>query len=304
MHNSEQIAPMHSYAGAVNHFNKVVPLKHGRLKGAKPLGAVRRYTRVLIRMDDDVVVCSLYNKDVVKYFPNGEIHVNLCKYNTNSTRDFIYYTTHMAATTTRGKPYLRVSDKSFLLPEDGPLVVKDGQVINAQAQTVYRVNRKAMNEVRKRYAEFIEYCDTVGSLLDSVSGQDVQRAGAIIQDDLFSESKLRQLIFADSWYGVSNGGRTTREYLTGMLEKITKAQAEKDYEQMSARLTQLAVSNMHFNWRTSNWVPRVSGEPVSLYARGTLDEVLKYVHCDEVFKTVQIPIGEVSGTTNEKYFLL
>ena len=309
MHNSELIQVMHSYEAAVNHFNNVVPLKRGLLKGEKPLGAMRRYTRALIRMDDDVVVCSYYNSDVVKYFPSGEIHLDLCGHNTNSTREFIDNTAGMYASVIRGKAYLRLlingKEEMFLFPEKGALVVKDRRVMNPQPQTVYRVNRKAMNEVRKRYADFIEYCKTMGAVMNEVSQADVAFAGSIIQDPMTTDSKLRQLVFVDNYWGRARGhGRTDLSYMQDMLEQILRAQTEQDYEHMSARFTQLAVSNMHFNWRGNYWTPRLLGEPVAGYALGAFDEVLKYVHREEVFQATELAIGEVSGTTNEKYFLL
>ena len=89
-----------------------------------------------------------------------------------------------------------------------------------------------------------------------------------------------------------------------MLQRITHAQETQDYEQMSARFMQLAVSNMYFNAHAKKWLPRVKGEPVSWYALGSFDEVLKYVHRDEVFVAKEVPLGEVSGTTNQRYFSL
>jgi len=305
MNNSEQIYPMRSYDEAKAHFLKVTPLKSGRCKGEKPLG-IRRYVRALIRMDDDVVVCSYYSHDVVKYLPNGEIHLDLCGYNTASTREFIYNTTRIVATVSRGKPFIQLSPtEKFLFPENGVLVVKDRKVLNPQHQVVYRVNRKAMNDVRKKYADFIEYCKTMGAVLEHVTDEDVRQAGRVIQDPTESESRLRQLMFVDQVHaGYYRGRRTERSYMEDMLQRITHAQETQDYEQMSARFTQLAVSNMYFNAYANKWLPRVKGEPVSWYALGSFDEVLKYVHCHDVFVAKEVPLGEVSGTTNQQYFSL
>jgi hypothetical protein len=296
---------MRSYEEAKAHFLRVVPLKSGRCKGEKPLG-IRRYTRALIRMDDDVVVCSFYTKDVVKYLPSGEIHLDLCGYNTASTREFIYNTTRITATVSRGKPFIQLSPtEKFLFPESGVLVVKDRKVMNPQHQVVYRVNRKAMNDVRKKYADFIEYCKTMGAVLEHVTDEDVRHAGGVIQDPTDSESRLKQLMFSDPVHGVYyRGWRTERSYMEDMLKRITHAQETQDYEQMSARFMQLAVSNMYFHPYARKWVTRVKGEPVSLYALGSFDEVLKYVHRDEVFVAKEVPLGEVSGTTNQRYFSL
>jgi len=301
---------MRSYDEAKAHFLKVTPLKSGRCKGEKPLG-IRRYIRALIRMDDDVVVCSYYSHDVVRYLPNGEIHLDLCGYNTASTREFIYNTTRIGTSTTSGKPFIYLSPtEKFLFPEtsvrgSGVLVVKDRKVMNPQHQVVYRVNRKAMNDVRRKYADFIEYCKTIGAVLEHVTDEDVRQAGRIIQDPTDSESRLRQLMFVDQVYGgYYRGRRTERAYMEDMLQRISHAQETQDYEQMSARFTQLAVSNMYFNAYANKWLPRVKGEPVAWYALGAFDEVLKCVHRDEVFVAKEVPLGEVSGTTNQRYFSL
>jgi len=309
MNNSERIYAMTSYDDAREHFLKVNPLKSGNFKGHKPLGGARRYTRALIRMDDEVVVCSYYKKDVVKYFPNGEIHLDLCGYNTASTREFIYNTTRINATMLRGQPHVffKVNGvgESFLFPKSGPLVVKDRKVMNSTPQIVYRVNRKAMNEVRERYADFIEYCKTMGSVMEDILPIDVQRAGEIIQDKTEAPSYLRQLMFADKVYsGYYRGRRTEWDYMKDMSDRILNAQATQDYEQMSARFTQLAVSNMYFNSHVNKWIPRIKGDPVSCYALGAFYEMLKYVHRDEVFVAQELPMGKISGTTNQHYFSL
>lgn len=309
MNNSERIYAMTSYDDAREHFLKVNPLKSGNFKGHKPLGGARRYTRVLIRMDDEVVVCSYYKKDVVKYFPNGEIHLDLCGYNTASMREFIYNTTRINATMLRGQPHVFIGvngvGESFLFPKSGPLVVKDRKVMNSTPQIVYRVNRKAMNEVRERYADFIEYCKTMGSVMEDILPIDVQRAGEIIQDKTEAPSYLRQLMFADKVYGgYYRGRRTEWDYMKDMSDRILNAQATQDYEQMSARFTQLAVSNMYFNAYVNKWIPRVKGDPVSCYALGAFYEMLKYVHRDEVFVAQELPMGKISGTTNQHYFSL
>jgi len=177
MNNSAKLPVLSSFEKAMDRYVETTPYKNGsRSQGKRPLGDNRRYDTCLIRRDNDkdgtsTVVCTLYNTDVVTYRADGSIVLRHDKYETISTMDFI-----------NSLLKLRMQDKETLVPITHPVILVKGklyvmdenqkahrfidcititannEVVGGAEESKYVLNQERMAEVRKYYADFIEYC--------------------------------------------------------------------------------------------------------------------------------------------------
>lgn len=177
MRNSERIPVLSSYEDAMERYVETTPYKNGsRSQGERPLGGNRRYDTCLIRRGTDsdgqnVVVCTLYNTDVVTYRADGSIVLRHDKHETISTMDFINNLLRLRLQDKETlvpitHPVIRVKGKLYVMDEnqkahrfiDCITITADNEVVGGAEEGKYVLNQERMAEVRKYYADFIEYC--------------------------------------------------------------------------------------------------------------------------------------------------
>lgn len=294
MNNSEQIPRLLNYESALNHFNTVKPFKAGSKKGQKPLGYNRRYIRATIKMADDMVVCEYYGSPCVIYLPNGEIHINLCSYNTASTREFINICTGICISTKNGIPFAKVGGKFYYMEPQKALIVKDNKVLNPIKQMVLKLNRAKMKEVRARYAPFINYCSDIGKVITEIRKEDIDKASDGLDAQSPSGTPRLKVIVCTS------NPPTIKEYLAEMLNKIEAAQNTNDLSVFYSRFIQLCVSSGAFSYRTNLWGTR-NKEGFDATCLKLFDDILKRVHSKELFDEVEVEEGVAAYNSNAKY---
>lgn len=174
MNNSAKIPVLSSYEDAMERYTETAPYKNGsRSQGKRPLGNNRRYDTCLIRRDKDAgaVVCTLYNTDVVTYRADGSIVLRHDKYETISTMDFINCLLRLRLQDKKTlvpitNPVIRVKGKLYVMDEDRNshrfidciTITADNEVVGGAEEGKYVLNQERMAEVRKYYADFMEYC--------------------------------------------------------------------------------------------------------------------------------------------------
>lgn len=185
MYMKDQLPTLLSYEAALRHYNSVAPLRAGGKKGERPLGAVRRYIRSIIRLEptttpsagntagntentgnDTVkdVVLSYYQNDVIRFKPDNRVIVNTCGWPSLSTFGFLSDILGMKLKFNRARSriyYVQTGIGSHLLPTDGKsgvtIDLNTGEAIGGGDIDAYEIDRAAMTEVRRGFKEFITY---------------------------------------------------------------------------------------------------------------------------------------------------
>ena len=160
------IESIENHAEAVARWEDTKKIR-GRATDDRPIGK-RRNTHALIRKNNDgSVACVLYQTDVVTFFPDNKVRVNVPSvWRTNSTATFIEEVLGMHRVRTgvkdrdvvlavRGNDarYLRAGENTiFEVAQGGSLTL----LSNDRVHTVLNIDRTAMNAVRKSIAPFIK----------------------------------------------------------------------------------------------------------------------------------------------------
>ena len=296
MNNSACMRMLHGCQDALQHYESVRPLKSGNKKGQRPFGANRKHKQLLIeKSDTEDIIVRLWGNPVLTFHPNDTLTIDLCGYNTPSTREVVKYGTPFDIVVKKSQPFLQIRQKQYVY--DKPLIVDIAThvVVNADPQKVWRLDRKRIGQIRKEFEPFLSYCKAMGSLHTEITKPDIERAAEIIDDNIPHPqygSKLKH---------VQTTGRYTTdvEYIRNMVAEIKQAQAVEDLNVYFARFIQLAVSSGVFSWRFSLW--HTSSENFAKPALDKFGEVLKFVYADELFTQELVELGQGIADANHKY---
>jgi hypothetical protein len=302
--NTAGVKQLASYEQAKNKFDNTRPIR-GRKEECRPLGSERRHNDRTIKknwraVEDDavgqwVVTYSAYvwGKDRVEWFPDGKIWVGTGGYSNptiNSTINYSISNTYGELYSFNGKPYFKTKDgKSYVMTygglmleptgeeksEYGGIIAKIMRPTSPKQEHKYKANRKAMNQIRKRYAKFIEYGTAMFSIDTELPEKDAPQ---------------------QSWYYYNFTNKSWNIEAT----KINRARVFKlidsfiesgDLELAYKAATELGHG---FGWHGNcNTIDFVNG----------FTEILKYRFKDEVFTAEPIEIGNAFYDRNAKYFI-
>lgn len=308
---SANLPRISTYAMALEHYEKSVPFRSGRERGKRPLGN-RRYTYCQIDKVEETgaIILVMYGSNVVTIMPDGEFRISLCNYDTIGTRQFIYATTPFPATHCKGTTYLQVGDKSYAF--DTPthtLFVLNGEVFGAIAQYNYRMNNKAMIEVRKKYADFREYVRLMGNVMPIIT--DVEVLDALSSGKIPSKegangrTQILRLFLPTAHNRYYHGSIKPIEHIVEFLIQVRDAQERQDLEKYRYLFLQLGASSLRYNafmhGYAAGWT---SGETDTIGAPMLkfFDEMLKHRYRGQIFTKVEVPVGEKCNNTNHQYF--
>lgn len=305
---SARLPRFYTYEQVKAYHDSVVPFRSGNNKAKRPLGA-RRYDYCLIEHypETNAVALQMYGSDVVTWFPNGEAHVSLCKYDTIGTRQFIY------ATTTdirheRGVTYLYVGDATeggwyAFSDSETPLILKGNKILNPVQTYTYKPRRDVMKSLHKRYGGFREYVKSMGLVTNAITDKDVENVAQYgsPSGDAARINKLLLPVARNRYY---HGTIKPKENLAEFLQDVEKAQEAKDLEAYYAMFVRLGVSSLYYHSYQHAYVAAWADKdsPVGKILLAYFDEILKHIYKEEVFTKVEVPIGTKSTNVNRKYF--
>lgn len=301
--NCARIPALASYEEAKEHYQKVVPIR-GRNPEVRPLGRERRFTWYEIRENTianqsegteyKTYACNLYGKDMVEFFPNGDIVINTMSWYSITTGAFINFCIgklgHIVSES--GKWYFEnKTGQSFRLRESLRLRKDEhGFYVPTEIEEdrVYRVNRKAINAIRKKYRPLLDYGKTMLGMDNKIT-------------------KVEDLERAKHGFHVNSGTGTFIPYYSWNASKVNEdrnkwfsladKQAESgDLELLYDLVRVVASSAGRYSYHTSTY----SCEP--RWFEDKVNEMIKYQFRDEVFHVEALPYGERSADRNKKYF--
>ena len=304
--NSAGLKPIGSFKEAKDLYDKVIPIR-GRQEDVRPIGSNRRYTAHCIVKNRKAVQeegnplgkwietysAKLYRTDCIEWFDDGSIEVGTGGWQSPSTQSFINYTLNNRLGTFRsfsGKWYFRnyangmdyyldgYDKRRLRFEPTGNMVQTNGgmmeayNMVNPVQEYRYTANRKALNALRKRYKDFIEY----GKMMLLMTPQ-VDPEGRSHYEDILTYSHWRKdRVLANR---------------THMFKELDKFNESGDLEIALAVMTKIGHAFGDYKGRIS------SAEFVRGFA-----EVLKYQFSNEAFIATPMPIGEAFYDRNAKYF--
>jgi hypothetical protein len=297
--NSAQLGAITTYTDARNKFIKTDPIR-GREKECRPLGKNRRYTGYEIaknmRAIEDGVVgqwqetysAKVYGADILEWFPDGKLAIKVGRWHGTILQSVINYTINNGVGVVQsynGKWYFNNgSGKSYFLPQQKGhsliVNVENGAVDNPIQEHRRRVNRKAMNAVRKRHAKFIEY----GTNMLKIS------LDAFKLDEQEAKSVLGEGNVQFSWSRWADPNEVTKSRNI-FIKNVAKFEQSGD---LTLAYTLAAVAVKAINYWGSNVTPD--------QFKKFFDEVLRYKFRDEVFVSEPVEIGTAFFDRNAKYF--
>lgn len=155
------IPRIRNYAQALDWYNHTPPIKgNGVNAGIRPLGDRNKPEMQIIKGEHNEIKCRLYLTDVIIFYPNGSIIVDVDGYHTNSTATFISYVLRERCRKEDKRLIMDIGHAQYSLQV--PLELRhtpEGRIVpnNVKSTYVHKINRKAMNAVRKEVAEFKKF---------------------------------------------------------------------------------------------------------------------------------------------------
>ena len=301
--NSAGLQPLGSYAEAKKHYGNVRPIQ-GREQKVKPLGRNRRYSWYCIdkRMRSVEVegeplgvwqlsyACSLYGTDCVEFLSNGNIILRTGGYMTPTTLSFINYLLYKdigEVISVSGKWYFRsVKDNNTYNPDtfqyilanrrEETVLVKEGDRYVVQdkiKEFKYKANRKALNSIKRKYKEFVEY------------GKATFAIDTKLSEEFKQQPRANFNLTASYW---NSHPKENREKFFTLLDKFVQT---KDLE----------IAYTLANWVGKSWATWGNDCTREAFVKH-FAEICKYQFATETFVAEPVAFGVAFYDRNARYF--
>jgi hypothetical protein len=312
-----KVPRVQDYAQALRIHDNTKPLR-GRADEIKPLGSRRDADTYHIRKHGDAVELVLYKTPVITFMPDGEVALFVDSYNTVATHQFIHQVLGISAGGVRRTTVLTINNSKYTLAAKDKLRLRkeDGawQVLNPTQQWTWRLDRKAVTNVRAQYGEFYKYLKGFVNLrTESITENAVWNPrtydGILVQQsefkNVFGLIQLREYCYMDkrgkqhiNWVSVKPDQYKASS--NAFFKLIDPDQPEEDkhtnfYKAALALLMKQDDDRMDL--RTDN-IKVLAKSIVPL-----LDKVLFMRHAEEVLVREALPMGKVSTGTYDKWML-
>lgn len=305
-YNCARIPALENYAQAKQHFESVVHIR-GRDKTCKPLGKNRRFTWFTIQEkhtvlpdsgDDPLGVFSksyayrCYDSDLVEFFHNGDILVRNSKWHSPTTMGFLTFSLQAMGqiVSKRGKWYFR-NKRGEVYPFLGDLLLRADEhgvfcPREYYKECRYRLNRKAINAMRKKYKEFIDYGKSMLLIDQTIPPRlELGRANGL-KFDTFNLTPYY------GWGENANKDTGNRDTLFSAMDKFMET---KDLDLAYELFSYIAHGAGYYSYKTQT----VVCSPAAFVKK--LEEVMKYQFAKELFDAVEVEQGVMFHDDNLKY---
>ena len=291
-----------AYAYAKYLHDTTKPLR-GRSPEIRPLGARRDVDTYSVRMSGENVEFVLYKTPVVTYLPNGDVVIKTDGWSSVSTHQFIQQVLGVKCYGSRRSTVMEVRSADgdvhkYIIPKDKGITMihAGGNWRITQFNTIYeyRLNRKAANAVRKKYADFLRY----------IKGM-VNLRSEMVEPKRWARRQKPYAVITVTGNEVSLiRGSTLRvnDLVWGLMELIKLEQPEDTrHENHNAALAMvLRHCNQNVNRYSQDAAKVPADEVLSL-----IDELLLRAHAQEVLvwtelKVSQVPSGKYKGWMPER----
>jgi hypothetical protein len=319
----QRVPRIHDYAQALRIHDTIKPLR-GRSPEIKPLGARRDADTYHIRKAGNAVFGEsielvLYKTPVITFMPDGEVVLFVDSYNTVATHQFIQQVLGIGASGVRRTTVLTINNSKYTLANQDKLRLRkdvggNWQVLNPAQQWTWRLDRKAVTNVRAQYGEFYKYLKGFVNL--RTENMKISHWAEKEKDCIrVQQSEFKSVCggtFPMSEYAyMDKRGRQSLDWnavkphqyekSAGMFEKLIRPdQPEEDKHTnfyKAALLLIAKLENDRMDIRTDD-VTVVSKNIVPL-----LDDVLFMIHAHQVLVRKALPQGKVSSGIYEHWMV-
>lgn len=314
----QRVPRIHDYAQALRIHDNTKPLR-GRSPEIRPLGDRRNADTYWIRKEGDSVELVLYKTPVITFMPDGEVVLFVDSYNTVSTHQFIGKVLGIPAQGVRRTTVLNVGDAKYALADKETLLLRKDesgkwQVLNPSEQWTWRLDRKAVTNVRAQYGEFYKYLKGFVNLRTEnmkISHWAEKEKDCIrVQQSEFKSVCGGTFPMSEYCYMDKRGKQSLDwnavkphqyEKSAGMFEKLIRSDQPEEDKHTNFYKAALALvmkqDDDRMDMRTEN-IKVLAKSVVPL-----LDKVLFMRHAEEVLVREQLPMGKVSTGTYDKWML-
>ena len=159
------IRRLYDYKEALSWYERTTPIRgRGVNAGQRPLGHRNKMQFQIRKTDEGIVVCRCYQTDVVAFHPDGVVSIKTDGWESQTTANFIKDVLGIGAMVSDrdvqlriDNGYYRVKDGIKIKRRDTPGSGGSYEVINCQPHVTHSIDRKAMNQLRKKVQGFRTY---------------------------------------------------------------------------------------------------------------------------------------------------
>jgi hypothetical protein len=314
----QRVPRVDNYKFAKHLHDTIKPLR-GRSPEIKPLGDRRGADTYHIRMNGEAVELVLYKTPVITFMPDDEVVLFVDSYNTVATHQFIQQVLGIGASGVRRTTVLTINNSKYTLADKDKLRLRRGdrgwEVLNPMQQWTWRLDRKAVSNVRAQYGEFYKYLKgfvnlRTESTLTKNTWSPRTFDGIHVQQSEF-KSVFGSLTSVRSYAYMDKRGKQHINYSNVKPEQyaassnafdclIRPDQPEEDKHTNFYKAALLLVAKLEsdaMDIRTDD-ITVVSKNIVPL-----LDDVLFMIHAHQVLVRRALPQGKVSSGIYEHWML-
>lgn len=148
------------YQSALKIHNNSTPIR-GRNPELRPFGRRKDADTYSIRKNGEAIELVLYKTPVITFEAEGDVVLFTNGYDTVSTHQFLHQVLNIGANGARNTTVLTIDGQRYTLANHDTLRLRreDGKwtVLNAKTQWGWRLDRKAVTNVRTKYGDFYKY---------------------------------------------------------------------------------------------------------------------------------------------------
>jgi len=286
-----------TYADAKYLHDTTKPIR-GRSPEVRPLGARRDVDTYSVRMSGANVEFVLYKTPVVTYLPNGDVMVKTDGWNSVSTHQFICQVLGVKCYGARRNTIMEARSAEgdvhkYTIPKDkGITMIHAGgnwRITQFNTLYEYRLNRKAANAVRKKYADFLRYVKGMVSLRSEM-----------IEPRRWGRRQKPYAVINVTRGEISGTQLGVDMLIWGLMELIKLEQSEETRHENHNEALAMLLRHCNQNTYSHNAAKVPADEVVKL-----ADELLLRAHAQDVLvwselKVGQVPSGKYRGWMPER----
>ena len=267
-------------------FNEIKPIR-GRAADVRPIGQRRRDWE-LIEMDGDVVACRLYNTQVVRYYPDGQVGLRCGGWATPLTAEFIHIHSPWQCIKRYNKLWVSVRDeagemRSYPIPSNEELIferVGDRWRPTKEVKIMKSViDREKSKQAREPVKPFMKWAKSFLAMSDGwvmhetrKQVQGVSASGWGYEGMFLTDSEVYGLLCSDD----------NEEYMKALCVVLDSRDAG---EKRKVEETKIEYDDGKFTQIVSWYDTRFQFEQL----RNRVDRVIK--SSADVYKTVEVEVG-------------
>lgn len=291
-----RVPSIFTYAQAKQIYDNSVPIRNrSEADSRRPLGARRDADTYHIRMNGDDVECVLYSTPVITFHPDNTITIRTDNWNTVSTHQFIRTVTKCVARSNKNKTVIGIGHKEYVVSDNFKLKhieaeankVELWEVLEAEEQFDYQINKQKANEVRKRYKEFTTYLNS------SLKLRTVKKEYHVYAEFSYQEMVDAFGVDKDNYINKNNFMYIDNKHNAESAKFIDLISSQGDNKTENYYRAMLILVGRRYNNGYGIFYPRTPLNVIPKSLTKKAQECIYKWHSDEVFEKIKLPLGKV-----------